>query len=82
MNDKEESMRIGRRIAEIRENVEWTDENGIRRTKMTQTDLSKITGIYRTHLVRIEQGKYDSRLSVIAHIADALGYKLDLVPKE
>lgn len=81
IKNEQERQRIGSRIAELRKSVEWTDENGIHRTGMTQTDLAQITGLTRTHILRIEQGKYSVGLDYLASIADALGCEIDFINK-
>lgn len=67
MTNREQSERIGRRIAALR------IERG-----MTQTELARRAGIQRPHLVRIEQGQLDLRLSVMTAIARELGVDVDL----
>lgn len=81
IKNEQERQRIGSRIAELRKTVEWTDAAGIRRTGMTQTDLAQITGLTRTHILRIEQGKYSVGLDYLAAIAEALGCEIDFINK-
>lgn len=60
--------RIGNRIKELREEQH-----------MDAKRLSMITGIDASNLSRIEQGKYSVGLDILTKIANALGYKVDLV---
>lgn len=71
MDKYEERRRIGRRIAEVRE------EAGI-----TQLELSERTGLQQSNLARVESGRYSTRLDTLAVIADALGRKVELVKKD
>jgi transcriptional regulator with XRE-family HTH domain len=71
MTDEEKVFtrkRIGRRIAELR-----------REQKLTQTKLAELAGIQRTHLLRIEAGRYAVTLETIEAIARALGASVDIV---
>lgn len=63
-----ERKRIGERIAEIRK------AKGI-----SQAKLAELTGLDSGHIARIELGKYSTGVDVLAKIAGALEYKLDLV---
>jgi transcriptional regulator with XRE-family HTH domain len=56
---------LGRRIAAIRE------ESG-----KTQQELSKITGVCRSHLAEIEAGKFDPKIGTLQKIAEGLGHNL------
>lgn len=47
---------------------------------LTQEDLADKTGLHRSHIVRIEQGRYNVTIEVIGKIAHALGCHLGLVP--
>ena len=82
IKNEQERQRIGQRIADIRKEIEWTDATGIRRTGMTQTELAERTGLQRSHIVRLEQGRYGVSIDVLAVIADALGCKVELVDKD
>jgi transcriptional regulator with XRE-family HTH domain len=82
MRNEQERLRMGERIATLRKAVEWTDELGIHRTGMTQTELAERTGLQRSHIVRLEQGRYGVSIDVLAVIADALGCKVELVDKD
>jgi len=70
MNNPEESKRIGETILSIR-----------KEKNLTQAELAKKAGVYRTHILRIEKGMYDVRLSVLCAIAKALGYRIELKKK-
>ena len=79
IRNEQERQRIGQRIADIRKEIEWTDATGIRRTGMTQTELAERTGLQRSHIVRLEQGRYGATIDVLSSIADVLGSKIDFV---
>ena len=79
IKNEQERVRIGQRIADIRKEIEWTDATGIRRTGMTQTELAERTGLQRSHIVRLEQGRYGATIDVLSSIADVLGSKIDFV---
>ncbi len=64
----DDRQRIGQRIRELRE-----------QRKMDARHLSQLTGIDAANICRIEQGKYSVGLDVLSKIANALGYKVDLV---
>lgn len=79
IKNEQERQRIGQRIADIRKEIEWTDTAGIRRTGMTQTELAERTGLQRSHIVRLEQGRYGATIDVLSSIADVLGKRVDFV---
>lgn len=79
IRNEQERQRIGQRIADIRKETEWTDTAGIRRTGMTQTELAERTGLQRSHIVRLEQGRYGATIDVLSSIADVLGKRVDFV---
>ena len=79
IKNEQERQRIGQRIADIRKETEWTDAAGIRRTGMTQTELAERTGLQRSHIVRLEQGRYGATIDVLSSIADVLGKRVDFV---
>jgi len=60
--------RIGLRIATLR-----------KMQGLTQEQLADKAGIQRTHLSRIEAGKYAVALETIQAIAEALGMTVDIV---
>jgi transcriptional regulator with XRE-family HTH domain len=45
---------------------------------LTQEEMSLRCGLQRTHIARIESGRYDVRLDTMAKIADSLGGCLSL----
>lgn len=79
IKNEQERQRIGQRIADIRKETEWTDAAGIRRTGMTQTELAERTGLQRSHIVRLEQGRYGATIDVLSSIAEVLGKRVDFV---
>ena len=60
--------RIGLRIASLRKMKEWSQE-----------ELARRAGLQRTHISRIEAGKYAVTLETIQAIAEALGMTVDIV---
>ena len=46
---------------------------------MTQEQLAQAAGLQRTHVNRIEAGKYAVTLEVIQAIAEALGMTVDII---
>lgn len=63
-----ERQRIGRRIKELRE------EQNIEANRLADT-----VGIDAANLCRIEQGKHSVGIDILSKIANALGYKIELV---
>ena len=60
--------RIGLRILTLRKMRGWS-----------QDELARRSGLQRTHISRIEQGKYAVTLETIQAIAEALGMTVDLI---
>lgn len=60
--------RIGRRIATLR-----------KMAGLTQEQLALAAGLQRTHVSRIEAGKYAVTLEVVDSIAQALGMTVDII---
>ena len=60
--------RIGQRIMMLRKMREWS-----------QDELAQRAGLQRTHISRIEAGKYAVALETIQAIAEALGMTVDLI---
>ena len=60
--------RIGLRIYQLRTFKEWS-----------QAELAQRAGLQRTHISRIEAGKYAVTLETIQAIAEALGMTVDIV---
>ena len=46
---------------------------------MTQEQLAQAAGLQRTHLGRIEAGKYNVAFTTIQAIAEALGMTVDMI---
>ena len=63
--------------------LEWGDKiRQLRREKhMTKRELAEITGTQIGHIGRIEEGKYAIRIETLVTILNALGYKLEIVPR-
>lgn len=71
MNEAEKQAtrdRIGQRIATLR-----------KLAGLTQEELAGRAGLQRTHVSRIEAGKYAVTLEVVQAIAKALGMTVDIV---
>lgn len=66
----EARLRMGERIAALR-----------KAKGMTQAELAEITGLQRTHILRIEQGRYGVTVDVLTAIGDALDAELELVER-
>ena len=64
----DERIRIGKRIKEIREEKH-----------LEAKTLSLLTGIDAANLCRIEQGKQSVGIDLLSKIANAMGYKIELV---
>ena len=60
--------RIGLRILTLRKMRGWS-----------QDELARRSGLQRTHISRIEQGKYAVTLETIQAIAEALDMTVDLI---
>jgi transcriptional regulator with XRE-family HTH domain len=60
--------RIGQRIAALRKLAGWSQEQ-----------LSERAGLQRTHISRIEAGKYAVTLETIQAIAEAFGMTVDII---
>ena len=68
IKNEQERQRIGQDVAQLRK------EQG-----MTQQDLADQIGMQRTHVVRIEKGRYSVGLDTLTAIAQALGKRLAFV---
>lgn len=79
IRNEQERQRIGQRIAELRKQVDWRDNLGIRRKGMTQAELAERAGLQRSHIVRLEAGRYGATVDVLSAIAGVLGMKVDFV---
>lgn len=60
--------RIGARIATLRKLKGWSQE-----------ELSERAGLQRTHISRIEAGKYAVTFEVVEAIAEAFGMTVDII---
>lgn len=81
IRNEQERQRMGERIATLRKTMVWTDESGTQHHGMTQTELARRTGLQRSHIVRLEQGRYGATIDVLSTIADALGCQVDFIEK-
>lgn len=68
--------------AEINERAELGAvlANARRNRSLTQPALSELTGIQQAEISRIERGAGNPTAATLLRLADALGYKLMLVP--
>jgi transcriptional regulator with XRE-family HTH domain len=64
------NCQMGKRIADLRKSE-----------GLTQEQLSLKAGLQRSHVSRIEAGKYDVTAFTIELIANALGYTVGLIEK-
>ena len=62
------NQRMGQRITSLR-----------KLAGLSQDQLADKAGIGRTHLSRIEQGKYDVTFWIVQAIAEALGMTVDII---
>jgi transcriptional regulator with XRE-family HTH domain len=79
IKNEQERVRIGQRIAGLRKTIKWKDSAGKRRTGMTQAELAARSGLQRSHIARLEAGKYGATIDVLSAIAGALGVTVDFV---
>ena len=63
-----ERERLGKQIRQIREEK-----------KIEAKKLAELSGVDASNICRIEQGKYSVGLDVLSKIANALGYRVELV---
>ena len=68
IKNEQERQRIGQHIAQLRK------EQG-----MTQQDLANRVEMQRSHIARIEAGRYSVGLDTLTAIAQALGKRLEFV---
>lgn len=61
-------IRIGRRIAQLREE-----------RKISQAELAERTGLAQSNIARTEAGKFSTTLDVLTKVGEALGVKIDFV---
>lgn len=79
MNKDEQRKRMGQRIAALRKTMEWTDEQGIYRKGMTQTELGERCGLKQASIARIENGYFSAGFDQLQAIAEGLGKNIDIV---
>ena len=68
MNKEETRMRIGQRVKALR-----------LMTELSQDELAQRAGLQRTHIGRIEGGKYAVNIETLQAIAEALGMTVDII---
>ena len=68
MNKEETRTRIGQRVKALRLMAE-----------LSQDELAQRAGLQRTHIGRIEGGKYAVNIETLQAIANALGMTVDIV---
>ena len=72
--------RIGLRIAALRKTFLWPDSTKEKpHIGLTQEQLSERAGLQRSHISKIEAGKYAVTFETIQAIAEALGMTVDLI---
>lgn len=79
MDRDEQRKRMGQRIAALRKTIEWTDEQGIHRKGMTQTELGERCGLKQASIARIENGYFSAGFDQLQAIAEGLGKNIDIV---
>ena len=68
MNKEETRIRIGQRVKALRLMAE-----------LSQDELAQRAGLQRTHIGRIEGGKYAVNIETLQAIAEALGMTVDII---
>lgn len=68
MNKEETRTRIGQRVKALR-----------LMANLSQDDLAQRAGLQRTHIGRIEGGKYAVNVETLQAIAEALGMTVDII---
>lgn len=68
MNKEETRVRIGQRVASLQ-----------KLSGLTQEELAVRAGLQRTHIGRIEDGRYGVNVETLQAIAEAMGMTVDLV---
>ena len=48
---------------------------------VSKRQLAEMVGTHTGHITRIEEGKYGIRFETLVSILEALGYKLEIVPR-
>lgn len=70
MEESNIRIKIGDRIKYLRERKGWTQE-----------ELSKITSMQRTNIVRIERGQYSVGIDVLSKITEALNCSIEILER-
>lgn len=47
--------------------------------KMTQNDVSRLTGIQRPNISRLESGNYNPTIDMLVRVADSMGMKVNII---
>jgi transcriptional regulator with XRE-family HTH domain len=68
MNKEETRTRIGQRVKALRLMAD-----------LSQDELAQSAGLQRTHIGRIEGGKYAVNIETLQAIAEALGMTVDII---
>ena len=68
MNKEETRTRIGQRVKALRLMAE-----------LSQDELAQRAGLQRTHIGRIEGGKYAVNIETLQAIAEAIGMTVDII---
>lgn len=68
MNKEETRMRIGQRVKALRLMAD-----------LSQDELAQRAGLQRTHIGRIEGGKYAVNIETLQAIAEAIGMTVDII---
>ena len=68
MNKEETRIRIGQRVKALR-----------LMSELSQDELAQRAGLQRTHIGRIEGGKYAVNIETLQAIAEALGMTVDII---
>ncbi len=63
---------------EVRENAIRQLVEKRKAKKMTQSDISVITGIQRPNISRLESGNYNPTVDMLVRIADSMGLKVNI----
>ena len=71
-------------IIEKTGNAWWADslKNMRKYHKMTLDDVENATGIAKSYLSQLENGRHDVKMSTVEKIVDVYGYELTIKPKE
>lgn len=71
--------RIGQRITDLRKSYEWTDNDNVKHTGLTQAQLAERCGLSQAHIARIEGGYYSVGFDKLQAIAEALDKNIDFI---